>query len=269
MDATETAMAAKASGMSGIVIKHHHIPTVDRGYFTNKAVPEVCVYGGVTLNYALGGLNPFAVDSALKLGGKMVWMPTVDAQNHQRHFGILGKFSSSLNNNKPSIYKNAKGITILDEEGKLKHQVKEIIDIISDHDAAIASSHLDVDESKVLVEWARRKKVKTVITHVNFVTTSLPLETQKWMTKKGAYLELCYNSLSPAWRSASIDDVVKVVREVGPEHYVIASDLGQINNPAPPEGIRIYISALLERGFDPEEIRVMVKDNPEKILGLK
>jgi len=139
---------------------------------------------------------------------------------------------------------------------------------MADHDAAIATSHLDLEESKALVREARRRGIKTVVTHVNFVTASLPPEDQRWMAEKGVYLELCYSSLSPAWRSASIDDVAETVRNVGPEHYILASDLGPVHNPAPPEGLRIYISLLLERGFEPEEIRVMVKDNPEQVLGL-
>ncbi|MCW4036773.1 MAG: hypothetical protein NWE75_06235, partial [Candidatus Bathyarchaeota archaeon] len=82
-------------------------------------------------------------------------------------------------------------------------------------------------------------------------------------------LELCYSSLSPAWRSTSIEEVVEAIRTIGPEHYILASDLGQVHNPPPPEGLRIYIAMLLERGFDPEEIRLMVKDNPERLLGLE
>ena len=269
MDAAETSKAARGSGMRGIVIKHHHIPTVDRGYFVHKAVPEVEVYGGVTLNYATGGLNPFAVDSSLKLGGKIVWMPSVDARNHKRHFGELGKYGSLLDYDKPSIYRNTEGISILEDDGKLKPEVGQILDIIADYNAVIATSHLDLEESKALVLEARRKHIKTVVTHAYFVTTSLSAENQLWMAEKGAYLELCYSSLSPAWRSISIDEVVETINKVGPEHYVLASDLGQVHNPAPPEGLRIYISLLLERGFDPEDIRIMVKDNPEKILGLK
>jgi hypothetical protein len=269
MDAVETAKAARASKMRGIVIKHHHVPTVDRGYFVHKAVPEVEVYGGVTLNYAAGGLNPFAVDSTLRLGGKIVWMPSVDALNHKRHFGELGKYGSRLDYDKPSVYRDAEGISILDGERKLKPEIGQILDIVADHDAAVATSHLDLEESKALVREARRRSIKTVATHVNFVTSSLSTEDQRWMAERGAYLELCYSSLSPAWRSTSIDEVAETVREVGPEHYVLASDLGQVHNPAPPEGLRIYISLLLERGFDPEDIRVMVKDNPEKILGLQ
>ena len=268
MDAVETAKAARAAGMRGIVIKHHHTPTVDRGYFVHKAVPEIEVYGGVTLNYAAGGLNPFAVDATLRLGGKIVWMPSVDAQNLKTHVGELGTYGSRLDYEKPGIYRDAPGITILDDR-KLKPEIGQILDIVADHDAAVATSHLDLKESRALVQEARRRKIKTVVTHVNFVTASLSTEDQRWMAEKGAYLELCYSSLSPAWRSTSIDDVAETIREVGPEHYVLASDLGQVHNPAPPEGLRIYISLLLERGFDPEDIRVMVKDNPEKILGLQ
>jgi hypothetical protein len=268
MDAKETAEVAKASGMRGIVIKHHHTPTVERGYFVQKAVPEVEVYGGVTLNYSAGGLNPFAVDSSLNLGGKIVWMPTVDAQNHKAHFGELGKYGSRLDYKKPNIYAKMEGITILDENRYLKPEVGEILDIVSDHDAVIATSHLDNNESKALVEETRRRSVKTVVTHVNFITAALSLEDQKWMADKGAYLELCYSSLSPAWRSTSIDEVVHIIEEVGPEHYILASDLGQVHNPTPPEGMRIYISMLLERGIDYDSIRLMVKDNPERVLGL-
>ncbi len=270
MDALETARSAQKAGLRGIVIKHHHTPTVDRAYFVHRAVPGVEVYGGVTLNYAVGGLNPFAVDAALKLGGKIVWMPSVDALNHTRHFGELGKYGSRLDYDKPAIYKEAHGITVLDEEGNLDPRVGQILDLIADADAAVATSHLDFEESKALVDEARRRGVsKIVATHVKFVTASLSVEEQKWMAERGVLLELCYSSLSPAWRSTSIDEIAEEIRKVGPEHFVLASDLGQVHNPPPPEGLRIYVMMLLERGFEPEEISVMVKNNPERLLGLE
>ncbi len=269
MDAVETARVAEAVGLRGIVIKHHHTPTVDRAYFVRRAVPDVDVYGGVTLNYAVGGLNPFAVDAALKLGGRVVWMPSVDALNHTRHFGELGKYGSRLDYDKPAIYEGAQGIAILDGEGTLDPRVGQILDLVAEADAAVATSHLDFEESKALVEEARRRGVeKIVATHVKFVTASMSVDEQRWMAERGVFLELCYSSLSPAWRSTSIEAVAGEVREVGPEHYILASDLGQIHNPPPPEGLRIYVMMLLERGFEPEEIRVMVKDNPERLLGL-
>jgi predicted metal-dependent TIM-barrel fold hydrolase len=269
MDAVGAAEVARKAGMRGIVIKHHHTPTVDRAYLVHRAVPEVEVYGGVVLNYAAGGLNPFAVDAALKLGAKVIWMPSVDARNHARHFGELGKYGSRLDYAKSRIYEGMEGITVFDEEGGLDLRVGQILDLVADADAAIATSHLDFEESRALVEEARRLGVKKMVaTHVRFVTASLSIEEQKWMAERGVFLELCYSSLSPAWRSTTIDEVVGAIEEVGPEHYILASDLGQVHNPPPPEGLRIYVTILLERGVDPDDIRVMVKDNPERLLGL-
>jgi hypothetical protein len=268
MDAHETALVARKAGMRGVVIKHHHVPTVERGYFVSRSVPEVDVIGGVTLNYAVGGLNPFAVDATMKLGGRIVWMPSADAMNHVRHFGELGKYGSRLDYERPRIYEGKKGITVLEKEGDLLPSVHEILDVIADADAAIATSHLDLEESRALVSEARRRNIRTVVTHVAFITASLSVEDQRWMADRGAYLELCYNSLTPAWKSTTIKEVVSTIREVGAENYILASDLGQVHNPPPPEGIRRYIALLLERGFEPDEIKMMVKDNPERLLGL-
>lgn len=268
MDAHDTALTARKTGMRGIVIKHHHIPTVERGYFVSKSLPGVDVIGGVTLNFAVRGLNPFAVDAALKLGGRIVWMPSADALNHVRHFGELGKYGSRLDYERPRIYEGKTGITVLDEEGELLPSVHKILDVIADADAAIATSHLDIEESKALVSESRRRNIRTVVTHVAFVTASLSVEDQRWMAERGAYLELCYNSLTPAWKSTTIEDVASAIREVGSKHYILASDLGQVHNTPPPEGLRRYITLLLERGFEPDEIRLMVKDNPERLLGL-
>jgi len=269
MDAVETAEAARAAGMRGLVFKHHHTPTVDRAYHVHRAVPEVEVYGGVTLNYAVGGLNPFAVDAALKLGAKIVWMPSVDARNHLRQFGELGKYGSRLDYKKPRLYEEAEGITVFSDNSGLDPRLRAILDSVAEADAALATSHLSVEESKALVEEALRRGVKKiVVTHIAFVTAALSVQDQRWMAERGVFLELCYSSLSPAWRCASIDDVVEAIREVGPEHYILASDLGQVHNPPPPEGLRIYIRMLLERGFEPDEVGTMVRETPKRLLGL-
>ena len=40
-----------------------------------------------------------------------------------------------------------------------------------------------------------------------------------------------------------------------------------MHNPLTPEELRSYIRLLLERGFDPEGVGVMVKENSERLLG--
>ncbi len=269
MDSLEVARSSRKAGLRGILVKNHHMPTVERAYFTMKTVQGVDFFGGVTLNYGVGGLNPFAVDATLKMGGKMIWMPSVDAMNHKKHFGELGRYGAKLDYKKPSFYSGVGGITVLDEDGNLVPDVGQIIDLIKDHNAALSTSHLSVLESRILVEEARKHRIPVVVTHVSFVTANLSCEDQKWMADKGAFLEICYSSLSPAWRNITIDEVVKNIKSVGPENYILASDLGQVHNPEPSEGLRIYIMLLLERGLRIEDVRAMVKENPERVLGLE
>src|SRR2546426_4513696 len=66
--------------MKGFVLKSHYIQTGERAQVVTKAVPGSKVFGAVTLNHSVGGLNPVAVEIAGRSGCKIVWMPTVDAR---------------------------------------------------------------------------------------------------------------------------------------------------------------------------------------------
>src|SRR5437870_12620477 len=68
-------------GMKGFVLKSHYIQTGERAQVVTKAVPGSRVFGAITLNHSVGGLNPVAIEVAGRTGCKLVWMPTVDAQN--------------------------------------------------------------------------------------------------------------------------------------------------------------------------------------------
>src|SRR5207237_9505814 len=70
-----------ARGMKGFVLKSHYVQTGERAQVVKKAVPGSRVFVAVTLNHSVGGLNPVAVELAGRTGCKIVWMPTVDAQN--------------------------------------------------------------------------------------------------------------------------------------------------------------------------------------------
>ena len=79
-DDLELAKAAAAAGMGGIMIKSHLGSSVERAYLVNQMVPNIRVCGGLVLNFPVGGLNPFAVDSYVRMGAKEVWMPTLSAE---------------------------------------------------------------------------------------------------------------------------------------------------------------------------------------------
>src|SRR2546427_6454235 len=68
-------------GLKGFVLKSHYIPTAERAKVVSRAVPGIEAYGAITLNHSVGGLNPVALEIAGRSGAKIVWMPTVDAEN--------------------------------------------------------------------------------------------------------------------------------------------------------------------------------------------
>ena len=46
-------------------------------------MPDVDTLGTITLNHAVGGLNPIAVEVAAREGARIVWLPTVSSENEQ------------------------------------------------------------------------------------------------------------------------------------------------------------------------------------------
>src|SRR3989454_11480793 len=70
-----------AHGLRGFVLKSHYVPTAERAKVVARAVPGIKAYGAITLNHSVGGLNPVALEIAGRSGAKIVWMPTVDAEN--------------------------------------------------------------------------------------------------------------------------------------------------------------------------------------------
>ena len=88
-DDFELTEAAVRVGARAIVIKTHQGTTVDRAYLCNRYNERVhggdndfTMFGGVTMNRQVGGINPAAVESGLKLGAKVIWLPTQSARNH-------------------------------------------------------------------------------------------------------------------------------------------------------------------------------------------
>jgi len=60
----------------------------------------------------------------------------------------------------------------------------------------------------------------------------------------------------------------RAIREVGPEHIILSSDLGQPNSPLHPDGMVAYFAALKKEGISESQIEMMAKTNPAKALGL-
>jgi len=259
---------ARAAGMKAIVMKSQVFPTVERAQLVRKVVPGIEVFGGITLNHPMGGLNPVAVEVAAELGGKLIWMPTWGSKNDlsksQFYLTRMKGFIKSLNSVVPGP---EQGIEIM-EAGKLKPVVKEIVQIARDHRMAISSGHISVQESLVLVEECTKQGVPFMLAHPFSRSVGASIEEQKEVAKRGGYVEHCFITAMPMHQRLELSKIVEAIREVGPAQTVLTTDAIQTWNPPPPELMRMYVASLLYLRVEADLIAKMIKESPTKILGL-
>lgn len=268
LDDVGLAEQARAAGMRAVLLKAHEQETTGRAALVRKAVPGVEAFGGIVLNQIAGGLNPHAVDAALKLGARMVWMPTISAQHHLDHYGG-GHYGGAMRP-KAAPRPVERGLTVLDDHGALRPEAGEILGEIAEADVCLSTGHLGLAEIRVLVREARRAGVKKLlITHPDLALSAIPPEEQKALADEGAIIEKDMNTLTPPWTSVGLEALVKSIREIGPARCVLATDYGQLHSPAPAEGLRVFIQLCLEQGLTAEEVRTMVAVNPARLLGLE
>ena len=263
LDEVEIAKEAREAGMRAVLSKAHYGINASRMHYVSKAVPGIHTFGGVVLNPAVGGLNPSAVEAAIRFGGKEVWMPSIFSDAHIKHFkGTYGTMPGR-------VKWPERGISILDPDGKLVPAVKEILDMIAEANVILGTSHCSAEESRILIDEAFRRGVKKIlVTHPHNEVPDLSLEVQLEFARKGAYLEHCFLPTMPMFYNARIKDVIEVIRRAGPERCVLATDFGQIFCPSTVEGLRMFILSLMNQGITEQEIDMMVRKNPAKLLDL-
>ncbi len=256
VDALKGARQAEEVGMRAIVLKSHEYPTAPLAYILNQVVPNITVFGSITLDLEVGGLNTYALEASAKMGAKVVWMPTFTSANQINQSNIRGL--------------THQGIALLDREGRLLPVVGEVLDIIKSYRMVLATGHVSVSETFALVEEATKRGIsKIIVTHALWPgLKAFTLEEQQQLAEKGAFIEHCFYHILPIPHKLDPMKIVEAVRAVGAEHCILSTDSGQGHNPAPAEGMRMMIAGMLICGLTEKEIEVMVKVNPAKLLGL-
>jgi Family of unknown function (DUF6282) len=258
------------AGYEAVLFKSHHAINADRAELIRKIVPTRHVYGGIVLNHPVGGLNPLAVETAIALGAKEVWMPTLHAANHIKRIGVAGYPKHTLVQGARGLRLSVEGINILNESGELAPQIAQILSLVADADIALGTCHLSLEESMALVAAARQAGVKKMlITHPGWEATDWPLDSLVRLVEMGGILEYCYNSCMPYGNRLDPKRVVEGIQRVGAEHCVIATDFGQPYNPHPVDGMRQFIRVLQALGITDAQIDVVARRNPAKILGIE
>lgn len=263
-DDVDVAKYAQGQGLRAVMIKCHHENSVSRAYLTQKIVPDLQLFGGVVLNSYVGGINPAAVEAALRLGGKEVWMPTVDAAYHAEMHGGTGTYDSQA-----SGQASRPGISAVDQEGDLRPEVIEVLDLIAQHNAILGTCHLSPKEIALLVTTARERGVqKILITHPFFKVPNLDIDTLQFLASQGAYAEFGYCTVSPMWNYATLKKVADAIQILGSGSCVLVSDAGQRHNPMPAEALRLFAQGIFESGVPEKDIYRMIRDNPAELLDL-
>jgi Family of unknown function (DUF6282) len=270
IDAVEAAAAAEDIGMRAIVVKSHHHSTVTDVLALGRHGLDgspVRVFGGIALNSAVGGLNPHAVDLALKLGGRIVWFPTIASPQHIAHHAA----HPDLKFPKLAVHVRAEApVDVLDEHGELVPEVHEIIGLIREHDAILASGHMAPDRILAVFEAAHAAGVtRLLVNHPNFVVEATHEQGRRFV-ELGAVIEhsLCMYDDRSSFYNWDIDVLLGWIRAVGTDRTTLGSDLGQRSNPLPSEAFTRIVGELLAAGLSEAEVTSMVRTNPARLLDL-
>lgn len=262
-DQYQVTKAATDIGMGGVVFKAHTFPTAATVPFVNMMVTSYAqtankkpamAYGGIVLNNFVGGLNPDSVEMAARLNGKVVWLPSHDSAHHNRVIGEAG------------------GIELLNENDKPVAALQEIFKIIAENDMIMDPCHSSTKERFITVEEAKKIGVtKFMITHPNWNVTKMTLKQEIEISKLGAFIGLFAYGDVPNFNNPNCDPMYMIdcVRQVGPDHCILASDLGTVVNVPPTEGMKLLVRILLANGIGKADIRQMCVDNPKHLLGLR
>lgn len=253
-DDAETVAWYEAAGFSGCVLKGHVEPTAGRARAAGAGV-RVAVHGAIVLNAAVGGLNPGAVEAALALGARVVWMPTLDARVH--HEAGLPRPELA-----PASY------AIPPVEPASEAAVLEICALVAGADAVLATGHLGAAELAWLVPTARAAGVRRLlVTHASFTVPALAAAATRALTDQGAYAEItAYQLLHQPGMTAAC--LAAFVRGVGPERCILSSDAGQPSTPPAPDALLELVERLAAEGLDRGLLEAMAGELPERLVTL-
>jgi hypothetical protein len=266
VDDRQAAQAAADAGMAAILLKSHHENTVSRAYLIQPEFPNLKIFGGVVLNQFVGGVNPAAVEVALRLGGKEVWMPTIDSAHHVQVHGARGTYDAQTS--EPGFVWGEPIAAVKD--GEVTDEAMVVLELIAKYDVILGTAHLSLAEIDLLVKAAKERGVrKILITHPYFrVPAGMNVEFLKSMMHLGAIAEFGYCTISPMWAYVNLQFTKEVMDVIGYDNCVVMSDCGQSHNPMPPEALWLYAQGLYEKGVSAVNVEKLIDKNPKALLNI-
>jgi hypothetical protein len=254
-DAFEVVKLAKERGMRGVVLKNHWSESAGLAWLIRKyGTHGIEVFGSVSLDTPVGGVNPMAVRYMADVEGswgRIVWMPTHDSEHE-------------VNYNKETRAK-----AIVSRNGKLIPEVFEVLDLIKERNLTLATGHVEPEEALMIMAEARRRGItRIIVTHPllgpQFTSMSLPQLQES--VKLGGAVEITAGTLSRD--GAGKTHAMDVIRALGTENVFVASDSGLVGTPNHPDALAMAAKSLRAAGFSEEDLNRMFKDTPARLVGL-
>ncbi|MCY1170650.1 MULTISPECIES: DUF6282 family protein [Polaromonas] len=263
---------ASSVGMRALLIKDHYYSATPVTEMLNKKFShlKVTLLSGVPLNNTTGGLNLYAVEHGIKLGAKLVWMPTFSSKNHLDHHKKDEHFKDKFPQTK-KVMTEPTPLTVTDEAGKLLPEVLPILDMIAESDIVLSSGHLHISEIWPLFEEAKRRGVKRLLCNHPTYVVDASLEDIRQLVGMGAYMEHSMCMFVPGSKFKFYDppELQAMITAGSIDRTILGSDLGQIGNPRLIDGFKNVIETCLDLGYSEVDVRKMVSTNAAQLIGLE
>ncbi|TBW37171.1 hypothetical protein EYW49_11925 [Siculibacillus lacustris] len=271
-DHIEAMHEAADAGIAALLLKDHYYSATPITEMLNKHFGHlgVTLLSGVPLNNTTGGLNIYAVEHGIKLGARLVWMPTFSSKNHIDHHK---KEQEAFEKKFPQTAKkmlHPTPLTVVDEAGKLRPEVGPILDLIAEADIVLSSGHLHISEIWPLFEEAKARGVKRLLcNHPTFVVDATLPDVRR-LAEMGVYVEhsMCMWVPESKFCFYTTEFLKELIEAAGVDRTILGSDLGQKGNPTIADGFRSVISTCLTIGCSDADIRKMISTNARALIGL-
>jgi hypothetical protein len=197
------------------------------------------------------------------MGGKVVWFPTISSPAHVEYHHQGGGFPTATMQLMEEVPN-----PVIGDDGKLKPEVHDIIQLIKEEDAVLAAGHMSPPEIFAVFKAAREAGVqKLLVLHPEFVVNLSHAQARE-LAQMGAFIEHEVNMYyrdRPDW---PIGRLVEWINAVGVEQTTLGSDTGQATSPLPSEVFGKVAHELVANGVSERDVRRMLSDNPGSLLNL-
>ncbi|MDH2235388.1 amidohydrolase [Pigmentiphaga sp. GD03639] len=271
LDHLEAMREASEAGLKAVLLKDHYYSATPVTYLLNKHFSNlgVLMLSGVPLNNAVGGLNVHAVEHGIKLGARLVWMPTFSSANHIDHHKQDHKFTEKFPQTKKKMI-DPVPLTVLDAGGKLKDEVKDILDLIAEADVVLSAGHLHISEIWPLFDEARKRGVKRLLVNHPTYVVDATLDDMKVLARDGVYMEhsMCMWVPGSKFKFYEPEFLRQIIEAGTVDRTILGSDLGQQGNPRIVDGFRHVIRTCLDLGYSEADVRKMTSTNASALMGI-